>query len=128
MDRVIMWFRQDLRLADNPALDFARQAEGVLPVFIWDPELPWGPQGAQRVWLHHSLLSLAEGLKDKGSRLIVRQGDTEKVPNLRPIPWCGTAVMNLQLLSVTRALRQVSKRRVSRLNRLMAVCCLNPGK
>ncbi len=81
MERVIMWFRQDLRLADNPALDFARQAERVLPVFIWDPDLAWGPQGAQKVWLHHSLQSLADALKAKGSRLILRQGATEKVLN-----------------------------------------------
>ena len=82
MKRVILWFRQDLRLADNSALDFACQAqqtEQVIPVFIWDPELEWGPQGAQKVWLHHSLQSLAEDLKAKGSRLILRQGDTEVV-------------------------------------------------
>lgn len=79
MDCVIMWFRQDLRLVDNPALDFAQQAKRVIPVFIWDPELEWSPQGAQKVWLHHSLQSLADCLKAKGSRLILRQGPTEKV-------------------------------------------------
>lgn len=74
-----MWFRQDLRLADNPALDHARQAAHVLPVFIWDPELPWAPGGAQKVWLHHSLNALAEAIKAKGSRLILRKGKTQDV-------------------------------------------------
>src|SRR4051794_8885393 len=35
----IVWFRQDLRLADNPALQAAVQPEGtVVPVFIYAPD------------------------------------------------------------------------------------------
>ena len=35
--RVIVWFRQDLRLADNPALDAAVQSGAeILPLFILD--------------------------------------------------------------------------------------------
>jgi hypothetical protein len=36
---VILWFRQDLRLSDNPALSEAvTRGAPVVPVFIWAPE------------------------------------------------------------------------------------------
>ncbi len=75
----IVWFRRDLRLADNPALDYARKHhEHIVPVFVWDPEAEgdWAPGGAARWWLHHSLTELAERLEKRGSRLIVARGDT----------------------------------------------------
>jgi len=74
----IVWFRLDLRLDDNPALDAAVARGGaVIPVFIWSPdeEAPWEPGGASRVWLHDSLGALAQRLRAAGSRLILRQGD-----------------------------------------------------
>ncbi len=50
----IVWFRHDLRLADNPALHAAMLHDRVVPVFIWSPEeegdCPLG--GASRWWLH----------------------------------------------------------------------------
>ncbi|GMW02810.1 MAG: deoxyribodipyrimidine photolyase [Candidatus Hydrogenedentota bacterium] len=73
----IVWFRQDLRLADNPALDAAiRTGLPVLPVYIWCPEeeYPWAPGGASRYWLHQSLESLGQSLEKRGSRLIIRKG------------------------------------------------------
>ncbi|MGY6553844.1 MAG: cryptochrome/photolyase family protein [Wenzhouxiangella sp.] len=75
----IVWFRRDLRLADHPALDFARQAhQHVVPVFIWDPDAEgeWAAGAAGRWWLHHSLEVLAGRLADRGSRLILACGDT----------------------------------------------------
>ncbi len=54
----IVWFRQDLRLADNPALDAAvKRGEPVIPLYIWSPEDDgdWPPGAASRWWLHHSL-------------------------------------------------------------------------
>ena len=75
----IVWFRRDLRLADNPALDHARRAHAaVVPVFIWDPDAegPWPPGSASRWWLHHSLAHLDERLRQRGSRLIIARGDT----------------------------------------------------
>lgn len=73
----IVWFRQDLRLADNPALQ-AALARGVpvVPVFIHDPEDAgiWTPGAASRWWLHGSLEALAAGLRRRGSRLIMRRG------------------------------------------------------
>jgi deoxyribodipyrimidine photo-lyase len=72
----IIWFRQDLRIADQAAL-FAAAAEGpVVPVYILDDDTPgeWKIGGAQRWWLHHSLASLAASLEQRGSRLILRRG------------------------------------------------------
>ena len=76
---IILWFRNDLRVADHPALRAAMDAGvPVVPVFIWAPEeeAPWAPGAASRWWLHHSLEALARSLERKGSRLILRRGPT----------------------------------------------------
>lgn len=76
---IVVWFRQDLRLADNPALQAAIAAGGpVIPVFIHDikSEGPWAPGGATRWWLHHALADLAAQLTEAGATLILRQGDS----------------------------------------------------
>jgi deoxyribodipyrimidine photo-lyase len=75
----MVWFRLDLRLADNPALEAAvKQGGAVVPVFIYAPdeEAPWEPGAASRWWLHHSLTSLQRRLGEIGSRLIIRRGQT----------------------------------------------------
>lgn len=72
----IVWLRQDLRLADNPALYHACRSGAVIPVFIDDP-LPGSVSrlgAASRVWLHHSLQALGQDLQANGSSLILRQG------------------------------------------------------
>lgn len=64
---IIVWFRQDLRLADNPALTAAHKAGAkILPVYILDDENAKKRKmgAASRVWLHHSLQSLNKDLKD----------------------------------------------------------------
>ena len=76
---IIVWFRHDLRLEDNPALRAAVQYGGtVIPVFIWAPqeEMDWAPGGASRWWLHQSLGSLSESLHRYGSRLMLRHGSS----------------------------------------------------
>jgi len=73
----IVWFRRDLRLADNPALRHALEHhEQVLPVYIHAPdeEAPWAPGGAARWWLHHSLAALSAALARAGAPLLLRQG------------------------------------------------------
>jgi len=73
----IVWFRLDLRLADNPALQAAVQRGGpIIPVFIHAPdeEAPWPPGGASCWWLHQSLSALEAGLRVAGSKLVFRRG------------------------------------------------------
>ncbi len=73
----IAWFRADLRLADQPALAAAVARGGpVLPVFIHSPdeEGAWAPGAAANWWLHQSLAALDASLRERGSRLILRQG------------------------------------------------------
>lgn len=73
----IAWFRNDLRLADNPMLGASQErGEPIIPVFIWSPheESPWAPGAASRWWLHQSLANLGADLEALGSRLILRRG------------------------------------------------------
>jgi len=74
----ILWFRQDLRLTNNPALTRALAShQYVIPVYIYAPceSQPWAHGAASRWWLHHSLESLNKSLHERGSRLIIRQGN-----------------------------------------------------
>ena len=79
---LILWFRKDLRLADNAALATAVE-EGfrIVPVYIREPEAGGtGPLGAaQTWWLHHSLQALAASLDGLGTKLILRSGPAETV-------------------------------------------------
>ncbi len=80
MSTAIVWFRRDLRLADNPALDAARRAhERILPVYIHAPdeERAWAPGAASRWWLHHSLTALDADLRQRGNALHVCVGSSE---------------------------------------------------
>jgi deoxyribodipyrimidine photo-lyase len=74
----LVWFRQDLRTADNPALTAAWEAGGaVIPVYLYAPseEGAWAPGGASRWWLHHSLAHLAQDLAARGVPLCLRATD-----------------------------------------------------
>ena len=73
-----MWFRQDLRLADNPALCAACQRGEIIPVYILDDEGAdcWKMGGASRWWLHHALDDLNSSLK-QGLRLF--KGDAQTI-------------------------------------------------
>ncbi len=73
----LVWFRQDLRLADNPALAAAMDVcSSIIPVFIWAPEeeFPWAPGAASRWWLHQSLLELERTLTQRGAKLVIGRG------------------------------------------------------
>ncbi|MGP1275553.1 MAG: cryptochrome/photolyase family protein [Caulobacterales bacterium] len=79
---VLVWFRQDLRLADNPALNAAvHSGAPVVCLYVLDDATPgrWMPGGASRWWLHHSLKSLDQSLQAIGGRLVLRRGDALKV-------------------------------------------------
>ena len=87
MTVAIVWFRRDLRLADNPALQAAlEQGYEPLPVYVHAPEedAPWPPGAASRAWLHRSLQALARDLGKLGSRLVLRRGSArEELARLR---------------------------------------------
>lgn len=76
---VIVWFRRDLRLQNNPALSYAL-ATGcpVIPIYIHEPEVeqPWAPGGASRWWLHNSLQVLGKNLQQLGLQLHLYSGNT----------------------------------------------------
>ena len=69
----LVWFRNDLRLKDNPALTYATEQGSVLPIYIIDTGDNVKPLGgAAKWWLHHSLTSLSNAL---GGKLVVKVGD-----------------------------------------------------
>lgn len=97
-DTAIVWFRRDLRLADNPALDHARDHHAhVVPLFVFDPgsESPWNPGAASRWWLHHSLAALDDRLRQRGSRLILASGDPfEAIARIRHVTGAASVYWN----------------------------------
>ena len=78
----LVWFRDDLRVADNPALmEAVSTGRPVVCLYVWDAESPGIRPlgGAARWWLHHSLLSLSDALDTLGGRLTVRRGPAASV-------------------------------------------------
>ena len=75
---IIVWFRQDLRIQDNPALAEAANKGTVLPIYILDDvnSGEWKMGGASRVWLHHALADLDKSLD---GNLQIFSGDAEKI-------------------------------------------------
>jgi len=72
----IVWFRQDLRLADQAAVAAATADGPWIGVYVLDDTTPGDRAigAAQRWWLHHSLEALGHDLADRGGRLILRRG------------------------------------------------------
>ncbi|MEO0809786.1 MAG: deoxyribodipyrimidine photo-lyase [Pseudomonadota bacterium] len=79
---IIVWFRNDLRLNDHPALYHAAiEQRPIIPLYILDNEAPgaWRRGGASRWWLHHSLASLQSNLRQRGTNLLLRRGNTSEI-------------------------------------------------
>ena len=77
MSTAILWFRRDLRLADNPALNAAMAAHAkVVPLYVHAPDEDgeWAPGAASRWWLHHSLDALDASLGRHKGGLQILQG------------------------------------------------------
>lgn len=76
---VILWFRRDLRLSDNPALAAAvATGRPILPVYVRDDSGEGRRLGAASLWwLDKSLRALDAALRGRGGRLILRRGDSE---------------------------------------------------
>ena len=79
----IVWFRQDLRIEDNPALNKALENyQEIIPLFIEKSpkeKLEWDYGGASKWWLHHSLAALKKELKTLHLDLILKIGDPFEV-------------------------------------------------
>ncbi|HSC83822.1 MAG TPA: deoxyribodipyrimidine photo-lyase, partial [Pseudomonas sp.] len=84
--RQLLWFKQDLRLDDHPAIQAAVHAERLLPVYILDTDLlrP-GPFGSRRLGVHRarflleSLAALDGELRQRGSTLMLIKGKAEQI-------------------------------------------------
>lgn len=76
---VILWFRHDLRLADNPALNQAHATgRAIVPVYIHDEGSAVRRAGAASLWwLDKSLRALSAAIAERGGRLVLRRGDSE---------------------------------------------------
>lgn len=90
MALTVVWLRDDLRIADNPALHAAAERGDVVVCYLLDGVSagirPLG--GASRWWLHHSLSSLAGALEKRGIPLTLRSGRAEQeIPRI--LKECG---------------------------------------
>jgi deoxyribodipyrimidine photo-lyase len=81
----LIWFRNDLRLADHAAVRAAAAAGPVVALYVLDDAVPaeatppdwqhgWAMGSAQRWWLHHSLAALDADLRARGGSLVLRRG------------------------------------------------------
>jgi deoxyribodipyrimidine photo-lyase len=78
----IVLFRDDLRLADQPALSAAlARGQALVCAYVLDDDAPgpWKLGGASRWWLHHSLASLRSSFQELGGRLVLRRGSTIEI-------------------------------------------------
>ena len=81
MQPIIVWFRNDLRLADNPALAAAASTGApIVPLFVVECGVGRETGAASKWWLHHALSSLNDALRERhGLRLVLRSGDPREI-------------------------------------------------
>ncbi|XP_054475489.1 deoxyribodipyrimidine photo-lyase [Anoplopoma fimbria] len=89
---VLLWFRRDLRLWDNPALICSLEVgASVIPVFIWSPEEEEGPGitvamgGACKYWLHQALSCFSSSLERIGSHLVFFEANRSSLHTLKEL-------------------------------------------
>ncbi|GAB2481757.1 deoxyribodipyrimidine photo-lyase [Jatrophihabitans fulvus] len=75
----VLWFRRDLRLRDNPALDEAAKDGPVVALFVLDQALLKPAGGPRTAFLYRTLRALDADLREKGGALVVRRGKPENV-------------------------------------------------
>lgn len=79
MTIALVWFRQDLRLTDNPAfIEACSHHEIVIPLYIYDDKCSVLGQ-AQAWWLHYSLIALGKSLNQQGLSLVLRKGSPQEI-------------------------------------------------
>lgn len=84
--RQLLWFKQDLRLDDHPAILAAVNADRLLPLYVFDTDLLQpGPLGSRRLGVHRarflleSLAALDGELRQHGSALMLLKGKAEQI-------------------------------------------------
>lgn len=78
----IIWFRNDLRLSDHPALSAAiERGRPLILLYILEEDASRPLGGARSVWLHHSLMAFRETIDAKGGQLILKKGKADTVLN-----------------------------------------------
>lgn len=87
---VLLWFRRDLRIWDNPALIGCLELGApVIPVFLWNAVEEEGPGvtvatgGASKYWLHQALVSLNLSLEQLGSHLVTLKAEPSSLTALQ---------------------------------------------
>ncbi len=75
----IHWHRRDLRAADNRGLTAAAESGAVLPVFVFDDEILQHGASPRVAYMLEALDALGEWYRERGSDLLVAQGDPREV-------------------------------------------------
>ena len=113
---VLVWFRDDLRLGDHPALGHAAASgRPIVAVHVLDEVSPGvrALGGASRWWLHRSLAALAADLSGYGVRLILRRGPAgEVIPGLAAEIDAAEVVWNRRYLPAMVAIDAELKHRL----------------
>jgi len=94
---IVVWLRQDLRLADNLAIDYASTSgRPVIVLYLLDTDPEQRPMGGASLWwLNRSLVALDSSLQAIGSRLILRKGTASEVlPQVVTETGAGQVVWN----------------------------------
>ncbi|MBR0857674.1 cryptochrome/photolyase family protein [Bradyrhizobium liaoningense] len=77
---IIVWFRDDLRLSDHPALHAAAGTGApVICLYVLDETAGRAPGGAARWWLAQSLRALGAEIAARGGSLVLRKGPAAKI-------------------------------------------------
>ena len=115
----LYWFRNDLRLDDNPALAQHAGGRKLLCVYVWPRHLPWcnvNGLGKQRErFLLESLASLQQDLRARGQELLVlRDPPEECLPRL-------VREFGVTLVGVAQTAGEHERREVAQLGRMLGV-------
>jgi deoxyribodipyrimidine photo-lyase len=111
----LVWFRDDLRLDDNPALTAAAAEGPVVALFVLERvEGARALGGAAKWWLHHALASLREDLAARGVPLVLRRGDPRAiVPDVARALGAGGVHWNRRYLPWSKPVDAEVKRRLA---------------
>lgn len=117
MNRTIVWYRRDLRLADHAPLHRAASRGAVIPVFVLDRALLFHPETAvaRVAFMLECLKALDQEMRDRGGRLIVRFGDPVEV-----LPQLVRDTQADGIYAYTDCERIYGRVRDARLNRVLA--------